>query len=374
MRVAIVAGESSGDLLGAALIDSIRKLCPDVSFEGIGGDLMIAKGFQSYYPMETLSVMGLVEPLKRLPALLAIKKSLVSRFLENPPDVFIGIDSPEFNHRIELPLKKTGIPTVHYVSPSVWAWRQGRVKGIRKAVDLMLCLLPFEADFYHRESVSAKFVGHPMADEIPIDIHPSPDLELDGICLPDSRNIAMLPGSRSSEIEKIAPVFLEVAERMLVEQPDTKFFIPAAHDKARQLLNELVGKREQIYVIRGKTREILARSNAALVASGTATLEALLMKCPMVVAYKTDRFSWFIGSRMVKCEHISLANLIAGEKLVEERLQAECNVEQLVSDLQNILQEDTRENMIGKFVRLHQKLKHNASDAAAAAILELCNQ
>jgi lipid-A-disaccharide synthase len=374
MRVAIVAGESSGDLLGAALIDSIRKLCPEASFEGVGGDRMIAKGFQSHFPMETLSVMGLVEPLKRLPTLLAIKKNLVGRFLNNPPDVFIGIDSPEFNHRIELPLKKRGIHTVHYVSPSVWAWRQGRVKGIRKAVDLMLCLLPFEADFYHRESVPAKFVGHPMADEIPVEILPSPDVELDNLCQPDAINIAMLPGSRASEIEKIAPVFLGVAERLLSNQPNMNFFIPAAHKKAQKLLGEMVDGREKIHVIQGKIREILARSNAALVASGTATLEALLMKCPMVVAYKTDWFSWFIGSRLVQCEYISLANLIAGEKLVEERLQAECNVDQLVLDLQHILNDDNRENMVGKFVLLHQKLKHNASDAAAAAIMELVNQ
>ncbi len=374
MRVAIVAGESSGDLLGAALIDSIRKLCPEASFEGVGGDRMIAKGFQSFFPMETLSVMGFVEPLKRLPALLAIKKQLVERFLNNPPDVFIGIDSPEFNHRIELPLKKAGIYTVHYVSPSVWAWRQGRVKGIRKAVDLMLCLLPFEADFYHRESVQAKFVGHPMADEIPIEIHPAPDLELDSICRPERTNIALLPGSRGSEIEKIAPVFLEVAERLLLNQENLNFLIPAAHEKAHQRLDEIVKGKEHIHVVRGKTREILARSNAALVASGTATLEALLMKCPMVVAYKTDRLSWFIGSRMVQCEHISLANLVAGEKLVEERLQAECNVEQLVTDLQHILNDVIREHMIKKFVLLHKKLKHDASDAAALAILELCSR
>ncbi len=371
MRIAIVAGESSGDLLGATLIDSIKKRCPDAIFEGVGGPHMLARGFVSYHPMDTLSVMGLVEPLKRLPALLAIKKDLVRRYLDNPPDVFIGIDSPEFNHRIELPLKKAGIPTVHYVSPSVWAWRQGRVKGIRKAVDLMLCLLPFEADFYVRENVPARFVGHPMADEIPIEPEITADEQLDEIHGSASECLAMLPGSRTGEIEKIAPVFLEAADQLLQEQPGLHIFIPAAHSKAQEMLESLVGQRERVHVIAGKTRQILARSNGALVASGTATLEALLMKCPMVVAYKADWFSWFVGSRMVKCEHISLANLIAGEKLVEERLQSECHASQLVSDLKTLMNPETRQSMIEKFVRLHKRLQHNASDEAAQAIMEL---
>lgn len=371
MRIAIVAGEPSGDLLGAALIDSIKKLCPDASFDGVGGEQMIGRGFRSHHPMEKLSVMGLVEPLKRLPSLLAIKKDMVQRYLDNPPDVFIGIDSPEFNHRIELPLKRAGIPTVHYVSPSVWAWRQGRVKSIRKAVDLMLCLLPFEAVFYHRESVPAKFVGHPMADEIPIEINPETDAELDRICESTADCIALLPGSRSSEIEKIAPVFLETAELMLADQPNLHFLIPAAHDRARQTLESLVKDKARMHVVSGRTRQVLARSTAALVASGTATLEALLMKCPMVVAYKADWFSWFVGSRMVKTEHISLVNLIAGQKLVEERLQTDCNARQLQADLQNLLQPEVRNDMVAKFINLHRELRHNASDEAARAILEL---
>lgn len=371
MRIAIIAGEPSGDLLGAALIDSIKKLCPGASFEGVGGEQMIARGFLSHHPMERLSVMGLVEPMKRLPSLLAIKRDLVQRYLNNPPDVFIGIDSPEFNHRIELPLKDAGIPTVHYVSPSVWAWRQGRVKNIRKSVDLMLCLLPFEADFYHRESVPAIFVGHPMADEIPVESNLEADAELDRICETASDCIALLPGSRSGEIEKIAPVFLETAELMLADQPDLHFLIPAAHDRARQMLEKLVKDKSQMHVINGRTRQILARSSAALVASGTATLEALLMKCPMVVAYKTDWFSWFVGSRMVKTEYVSLVNLIADKKLVEERLQSDCNARQLHSDLQNLIQPKVRESMVRKFVNLHRELRHNASDEAARAILEL---
>jgi lipid-A-disaccharide synthase len=374
MRIAIVAGESSGDLLGATLIGSIKKYCPDARFEGVGGQHMLARGFVSHHPIETLSVMGLVEPLKRLPALLAIKKDLVQRYLDDPPDVFVGIDSPDFNHRIELPLKKAGVPTVHYVSPSVWAWRQGRVKGIRKAVDLMLCLLPFEADFYEKESVPVKFVGHPMADEIPIEIEVAPDEELDKIYTKADECLALLPGSRLAEIERIAPVFLQTADQLLEENPGLHVLIPAAHLKAERLLNTLVGRRDRVHVIAGKTRQILARSNNALVASGTATLEALLMKCPMVVAYKADWFSWFIGSRMVKCEHVSLANLIAGEKLVEERLQEECHADQLVSDLHALIQPEARKKMIDKFVSLHHRLQHNASDEAAKAILGLISK
>lgn len=372
MKIAIVAGEASGDLLGAALMRSIQAKVPDAHFVGIGGKEMIALGFQSLYPMETLSVMGFIEPLKRLPELFRIKNGLLKYFLDSPPDVFIGIDSPDFNHRIEKPLKDAGIPSVHYVSPSVWAWRQGRVKGIRKAVDLMLCLLPFEAVFYEREKVPAVFVGHPMADEIPLSVKDIPEVSgFKSDMNLERPAIALLPGSRFSEIEKIAPVFIEVADRLHLEQPDISFLVPASSEKIYSRLTEMIEKRSYISIHHGKSREILGVSKAALVASGTATLEAMLMKCPMVVAYKADKFSWFVGSRLVKSEYVSLANLVAGRGMVKERLQDDCNVEVLLADLKELLSEDISKNMVQEFTELHAGLRHDASNSAAQAILGL---
>lgn len=373
LKIAIVVGETSGDMLGASLMSSLLGLYPNIEFEGIGGTRMCSLGFKSLYPMETLSVMGFVEPLKRLPELLKVKKGLVSHFIRNKPDIFIGIDSPDFNLRIEKPLKDSGILTVHYVSPSVWAWRQGRIKTIRKAVDLVLCLLPFEAAFYRREKVPVAFVGHPMADEIDVSQdklnHRKTIAELDEQV--GSSIIAILPGSRMGEIEKIAPVFFETADRLVEKYSDMVFLIPAASEKVKSRLVELVNGRQYLKICDGQARKILGASDAAMVASGTATLEALLMKCPMVVAYKVDALTYFIGKMLVKVEHIALANLIAGKRLVAERVQAEATVDILLADLENLLRNDTRRSLREEFEELHSGLKLDASRTAANAILRL---
>ena len=371
LKIAIVAGEASGDMLGASLMDSLSSLHPDIEFEGLGGPRMCACGFNSLYPMETLSVMGFIEPLKRLPELLRVKNGLVSHFSQNKPDVFIGIDSPDFNLRVERPLKAKGIPTVHYVSPSVWAWRQGRVKNIRKSVDLVLCLLPFEAEFYRAEEVPVAFVGHPMADEI--DLVQDKTAYRQNFELSDNQQvIGVLPGSRASEIEKIAPVFFEVADKLVINNPGRQFLIPAASEKLRLKLIEIAGDRDYLNIVEGQARQVLGASDAAMVASGTATLEAMLMKCPMVVAYKVDALTYAIGKMLVKTDYLALANLVAGKGLVNERIQSEARVETLVDDMEKLLQEGgIREDMLDEFKQLHSALRLDASRTAANAVLSL---
>ena len=371
LKIAIVAGEASGDMLGASLMDSLYSLHPDIEFEGLGGPRMCARSFNSLYPMETLSVMGFIEPLKRLPELLRVKNGLVDHFSQNKPDVFIGIDSPDFNLRVERPLKAKGIPTVHYVSPSVWAWRQGRVKNIRKSVDLVLCLLPFEAEFYRAEEVPVAFVGHPMADEI--DLVQDKTAYRQNFELSDNQQvIGVLPGSRASEIEKIAPVFFEVADKLVINNPGRQFLIPAASEKLRLKLIEIAGDRDYLNIVEGQARQVLGASDAAMVASGTATLEAMLMKCPMVVAYKVDALTYAIGKMLVKTDYLALANLVAGKGLVNERIQSEARVETLVDDMEKLLQEGgIREDMLDEFKQLHSALRLDASRTAANAVLSL---
>lgn len=391
LRIAIVVGEASGDMLGVSLMRAIRALHPNVEFEGIGGTLMCEEGFNSLYPMERLSVMGFIEPLKRLPELFRIKSGLVSHFSENRPDVFIGIDSPDFNLRVEKPLRDKGIACVHYVSPSVWAWRQGRIESIRKAVDMVLCLLPFEADFYRKKEVPVAFVGHPMADEIPLSESRDnnkdsfraelgfSDIDIsDGDATGTIENrqerklVALLPGSRIGEIEKIAPTFIAVADQLLSENLAHRFLIPAASEKVAAKLTELIAGREHIELFHGQSRQILGASDCALVASGTATLEAMLMKCPMVVAYKVDRLTYAIGKRLVKVPHISLANLIAGKALVTERIQDEATIETLCADTRPLLADTVeRKIQLDAFYELHTGLRLDASRTAANAVLQL---
>ena len=374
LKIAIVAGEASGDMLGAALMQSLLGLHPDLKFEGMGGPLMEEVGLHSLYPMETLSVMGFIEPLKRLPELLKVRLGLVDYLAGSKPDVFIGIDSPDFNLGVEKSLRNRGVPTVHYVSPSVWAWRQGRVKSIRNAVDLVLCLLPFEADFYRREGVPATYVGHPMADEI--DIVQDRRAHRQSLNLPnipgDSQLVAILPGSRMSEIDKIAPVFFATADKLVRSHKNRVFLVPAASEKVRSRLVSLAADRPYLHIMDGRARRVLGASEAALVASGTATLEALLMKCPMVVAYRVDRLTYWIGKMLVKTNYLALANLIAGRGLVKERIQSAATVETLFEDMEHLLARDQkRENLIDEFGKLHGSLRLDASRTAANAVLNL---
>lgn len=374
---AMVAGEMSGDLLGAGLIRELKKAYPNAHFVGIGGKKMQAEGFESLFPMERLAVMGIVDVLGSLFELLKIRRQLKQYFLDNKPDVFIGIDAPDFNLDLEAKLKTAGIKTVHYVSPSVWAWRQGRIKKIAVSVDLMLTLLPFEAKFYQDHGVPVQFVGHPLADQIPIEVDQTKAREQLGY-QNDDRLIAILPGSRRGELKFLGPVFCDTLSALMSKDPALKFVIPAANDKRKQEIESLLDERNlpygksdprnKIKVIPGQAQTAMAAADAVLLASGTATLEAMLLKKPMVVAYKWSRFTHAIISRMVKTPFVSLPNLLANKMLVEELIQEKANVASLLPALENILNNEKNTLIKEEFTRLHQSIRCGGDEKAAAAV------
>ncbi|MFA7553366.1 MAG: lipid-A-disaccharide synthase [Spongiibacteraceae bacterium] len=384
LRIGIVAGEASGDILGAGLMRAITSQCVDgdfdqIVFEGIGGPLMIAEGFDSRVPMDRLSVMGFVEPLKRLPELLRIRRDIKSHFINQPPDLFIGIDSPDFTLNIELALRKAGILTAHYVSPSVWAWRQGRIKNIARSVDRMLTLLPFEADFYHQHNVPVTFVGHPLADQFSLDLGELEQQKLVareqlGIAANDTL-VALLPGSRGGEVKLLGQPFIETARWCVHHRPDLKFIIPAANELRKQQLQDMLqehGKGLPIRLVDGQSQTVMAAADTVLMASGTTTLEALLLKKPMVVAYKLAPLTFMIASRLVKSAFFSLPNLLAGERLVPEILQDEVRPEMLGPLVLEQLQDRSRrQQLIQRFTDIHQALKLNASERAAKVLLAM---
>ncbi len=364
----------SGDRLGASLMLAIRARVPEVQFEGIGGPLMKAAGLDSLYPMEALSVMGLVEPLKNLPELLRMRRGLSRHFLSRPPAAFIGIDAPDFNLGLELKLHGAGIKTVHYVSPSVWAWRQGRIKKIARAVDHMLTLLPFEADFYRRHKVPVTFVGHPLADELPLEPNRDAARTALGMTADDGPLLAILPGSRKGEIEHLGCLFLETAQRCQQALPALRFLIPAANAARRQQLDALLRDFPNlpVQIFDGQSHEVMAAADAVLLASGTTALEAMLLKKPMVVSYKTGWLSHAIISRMLKVPYVSLPNLLAGETLVPELLQKEATVDQLSEQVLAALGEsDQRSALLQRFTELHRTLRGGAGERAANAVLSL---
>jgi lipid-A-disaccharide synthase len=372
LRIGILAGESSGDILGAGLMQSLRQLHPDVQFEGIGGPLMQAQGLQSRHPMERLSVMGLIEPLKRLPELLGIRKDIIEHFSQHPPAVFIGIDSPDFNLTIEQRLKEKGIRTVHYVSPSVWAWRQKRITKIARAVDLLLTLFPFEADFYRQHKVPACFVGHPLADVIAFEpkIHEAKfQLTLD----PASKVLALLPGSRQGEVARMGPVFLATAALLARQMPELHFIVPCANPARKQQLQAMLGpEHTNVRLLDGQSRLAMEAADAVILASGTATLEAMLLKKPMLVCYKMAFLSYAIISRMLKVPFFSLPNLLAGKMLVEELVQQQVNPQALALKATDLLQNaEAHQKLLGEYLQIHASLRHDANNKAAAAVLAL---
>lgn len=373
IHIGIVVGEASGDILGAALMQELRRHFPTAEFSGIGGPRMLAQGFHSYFPQDRLAVMGLIEPLKRLPELLRIRKFLREHFIANPPAVFIGVDSPDFTISLEGSLKEKGIKTVHYVSPSVWAWRQKRIVKIARAVDLMLTLLPFEAKFYEDHRVPVEFVGHHLADEIPL--HTDKIAARKSLGLPEEgRIVALLPGSRASEIERMGNVFMRTAVYCLEQDPSLHFIIPAATpDRYRQLhigLNEFVDF--PIALINGHSHEAMAAADVVLLASGTVTLEALLLKKPMVVAYKMAPLTFKILSWLVKTPWVSLPNLLAQKMLVPELLQTDATPQKLSAAIMNYFENPEEALALSQiFAQMHIELKRDASARAAEAVARL---
>lgn len=367
--VALVAGEASGDILGSGLMEAIRVQCPDVQFVGVGGPRMEALGLSSYFPLERLSVMGLVEVLGRLPELLARRKRLLQTLLALRPDVFIGIDAPDFNLDLSLKLRRGGIKTVQYVSPSVWAWRQKRVLKIREACDLMLTLFPFEEAFYDKHQVAVRFVGHPLADTIPLDADRSAARA--ALNLPEnSLVVALMPGSRGGEVGRLGPLFLDAADRLRSLRPGIRFVVPCASPERRlQLEQMLAGRDLPLTLMDGRSHEALAACNAVLIASGTATLEALLFKRPMVVAYSVAPLTFRILKHMVRSPYVALPNLLAQRLLVPELLQNDAAPETMAQLLSPLL--DNGEVQTEGFDAIHRTLRRDASSQAASAVLEL---
>jgi lipid-A-disaccharide synthase len=375
-RYVLVAGEASGDILGANLIAHLKALQPDAVFEGIGGPLMQAQGFKSIVPMDRLSVMGLVEVLGRLRELLGIRKRLYQSCLSHPPTAFIGIDSPDFNMPLARKLKQAGIPTVHYVSPSVWAWRQKRIFNIKKSVDLMLALFPFELPIYHQHNIPVVCVGHTLADEISLESDVEVARNTLGLNLIKGPVFGILPGSREGEVSRLAPLFVEVIKLIKQKEPDAVFIMPAANSERRiQIEGILKEANAEAILIDGQSRTVMAASDAILLASGTAALEAMLVKRPMVVSYRVNKLTYAIMSRMIKVPYVSLPNLLANESLVPELLQDQATPENLANSLLQTWKSFIEDKTIqAKYLSLHQMLRKNAGEQAAQAILSMLEE
>jgi len=372
IRVALVAGEASGDILGCGLMQAIKLRYPDAEFIGVGGARMEAEGLKSYFPMERLAVMGLVEVLGRLFELLGRRRQLARDLIAAQPDVFIGIDAPDFNLGLELKLRRAGIKTVHYVSPSVWAWRQKRVLKIREACDLMLTLFPFEAQFYDEHQVPVRFVGHPLADAIPQQADRAAAREALDLPL-DEPVVALMPGSRGGEVARLGELFLDAAIRLRALRPGIRFLLPCATPERREQLEQMLAGRDlPLTLLNGRSHEALAACDAVLIASGTATLEALLYKRPMVVAYRVAPLTYRILKRLVKSPYISLPNLLAERLLVPELIQDAATPEALAQAVAPLI--DGGQVQTEGFDVIHRALRRDASLSAADAVLKLAGR
>jgi len=370
-RFVIVAGEASGDILGANLIEHLKTRFPDAVFEGIGGPLMIEKGFNSLFPMERLSVMGLVEVLGRLRELLGIRKTILNHCLECDVTAFIGIDSPDFNLPLARKLRSNGIKTIHYVSPSVWAWRQKRIFKIKESVDLMLTLFPFELDIYKTHNIPAVCVGHTLADEVAFHSNKEEARERLGLAISGDW-FAVLPGSRGGEVSRLMPVFAETMKVIQQQVSTAQFIIPAANSERRAQIEAILADvNVQATIVDGQSRDVMAAGEAILLASGTAALEAMLVKRPMVVAYRFTKLTYAIMKRMIKVPYVSLPNLLAKKSLVPELIQDEASPEKLAKALLHEWKRFEEEPQIeNTFMDLHEMLRKNAGEAAASAIAQ----
>lgn len=387
-KLACVAGEPSGDLLAAPVLSALNQI-PDMSgleVYGIGGPRMQAEGMRSDWPMETLSVRGYVEAIKQLPAILKLRKELITNLLgEGRPDVFLGIDAPDFNLGVELALRKSGIPTLHLVSPSIWAWRAGRIKKIAQAVDRMLCIFPFETEIYDRAGVASTYVGHPLASEIPLQPNPllarekiTKILQLSSDAL-DGLVIAVLPGSRSSEIELIAPVFFETMQLLAKQLKGQKlyFLVPVATPRLRGPLEQLLLKIKninpdiQIHLLDGMADEVLEASDVVLIASGTATLQAALWKKPMVISYKVPWLTAQIMKRQGYLPYVGLPNILCGEFVVPELLQDDATPQRLAKAVQEWLEHPTKvAKLKERFAQMHETLRRPTGLLVAQAVAQ----
>lgn len=369
--IALVAGETSGDTLGAGLIKSLKLRYPAAKFVGIGGTKMIYQGLESWYPMEKLSVMGIFEVLKYLPELLMLRRSLIKKLLSINPDVFIGIDAPDFNFKVEKNLKEKGIKSIHYVSPSIWAWRESRLKNIKQSVDGVLALFPFETCYYDKYNIPVKFVGHPLANEVP----ENPQREIAKKSLELNKNqliIGLLPGSRMSEITKMADVYIKVAIKLKENYPEAHFLVPCVHQKARSFIEKCInefGEQDLFTLVDGKAQRVMEASDYLVVTSGTATLEAALMMRPMIIAIKINAVSYWLMKKMSTTEWIGLPNVLAQDSIVPELIQEQASVDNIVSALRQLMSDDgLKQKQLEAFKKQYKTLKKNASELAADAV------
>lgn len=373
--IALVAGEASGDQLGAALIDQLHQSYPQAQFVGVGGKKMRAAGMDTWWDAEELALFGLFEVLSHLPRLIRLRRDLTRRLAEVKPDVFIGIDAPDFNLGLEIKLRKLGIKTVHYVSPTVWAWRQRRVRKIGRAADLVLCLFPFEPEFYKSHGVQAAYVGHPMADQIEPDNAPAAArvrLQLD----PSAPTVALLPGSRVGEVSRLAEPMIEAARMLAAEHPDTQFVTAMANEKVRGIFKETMQRLDfrEIHLVDHDPRTVIAAADAVMSASGTATLETMMVNRPMTIAYRVSTATYQIAKhlKLVRPQLFSLPNILAGELLVPELIQHEATADRLAAETSRWLEsEGLRETLRQRFLEIHDQLRCNASEKAAEAVCGL---
>ena len=371
-KIGMVAGESSGDQLGAGLICALKIYYPDAVFEGIGGSKMTKEGFVSLFPIDRLSVMGFIEPLKRLPELFRIRKNLFQHFCDGEFDLVVGIDSPDFNLGLEEKLRNKGIKTAHYVSPSVWAWRQGRVKKIARAVDLMITLFPFEKSFYQLHSIPVVCVGHPLAAEIAVQEEKNKARQVLG--LTDGPVLTLMPGSRASEIQKLGSLFLNVAQHCKNNLPDLKVIIPIATLERKSQLDQILDDHPllEVILLDGQSLLAMAAADVVLLSSGTSTLEAMLLKKPMVVAYRLGRLTYALISRMVKVKYVALPNLLANESLVPEFLEENATIKNLSGAVMRFFEQPEQTKKLQKrFIAIHESLKCGGNEAAAQALVAL---
>lgn len=376
--IAMIAGEVSGDILGANLIQQLKMLYPNAQFVGIGGERMINAGLESWVDMEEIAVMGLAEVVKHLPRLLKIRRQMMNRLSELRPDIFIGIDAPDFNLNVELHLKSQGIKTLHYVSPSVWAWRQNRIHKIAKATDMVLAFLPFEKAFYDEHHVPCRFIGHSLADHIAL--KPSRSEACKVLSLAENDDyLTILVGSRHAEVEQLTEPFLRAAMLVQAQYPQVKFLVPLANQKRREQFEQIkqkVAPDLAVITLDGQARQAMIVARATLLASGTASLEAMLCKSPMVVGYKMSGLTYQLAKQLVKTPYISLPNLLAQEMLVPELIQADCTPSNLANALlpffdPSIAASQQRFALQQRFIDLHRLIQRDADKEAALAVQAL---
>src|SRR5690348_2593371 len=372
-RVGMVAGEASGDLLASHLIAALKARRPDMAFAGIGGPKMAAQGFVSHYPMDKLSVRGYAEALRHYREIMGIRRRLARSLLDQRPDLFIGVDSSDFNLGLERKLRDAGVPAVHYVSPSIWAWRGWRIRRIARSVNRILVMLPFEAPLYEKAGVPVTYVGHPLADVIPL--QPKKDEARAQLRLPSGKLVvALLPGSRRSELQYMASAFLLAAHRFRQEVHDVHFVCPTVTRETREMFERTVYEHERtdlpLTLLFGHSHEALAAADLALVASGTATLEAALFKTPMVIAYRQSPLTWALMKPMLYLPYVGMPNILAGERLVPELLQDEATPANLAGALLTLLRDSAaQKRQVERFREFHAVLRQNTAEKAADAVL-----